>query len=69
MFAPHKLKIEGDLLSKLKQCADAVGYSSVDEFALHVLEKEVARILPPGEDHPRSKEILKKRLQGLGYIE
>ncbi len=69
MFGSHKVKIEGELLDKVKRCADACGYASVDEFVLHALEKEVNKVLPPGEGESTSKEILRKRLQGLGYIE
>ena len=69
MFGAHKVKIEGELLNKIKQCADACGYSSVDEFVIHALEKEVNKVLPPGEGGATSKELVKKRLQGLGYIE
>ena len=69
MFGSHKVKLEGELLDKVKQCAEAGGYSSVDEFVLHVLEKEVNKVLPPGEGGSTSREIIKKRLQGLGYIE
>jgi hypothetical protein len=69
MFGSHKVKLEGELLDKVKQCAKACGYASVDEFVVHALEKEVNKVLPPGEGRPSSKEIVKKRLQGLGYIE
>ena len=69
MFGSHKVKIEGELLDKVRQCAEACGYSSLDEFVLHALEKEVNRVLPPSEGGSTSKEIIKKRLQGLGYIE
>lgn len=68
LFGSHKIKIEGDLLEKAQKCAEACGYESVDEFVLHVLEKEIKKVLPPDEDAP-SKELVKKRLQGLGYIE
>jgi hypothetical protein len=68
LFGSHKIKIEGDLLKKAQKCAEACGYESVDEFVLHVLEKEIKKVLPPDEDAP-SKEVVKKRLQGLGYIE
>jgi len=68
MFGSHKVKIEGELLDKAKQCADACGYESVDEFVIHMLEREIKKVLPPDEDAP-SKELVKKRLQGLGYIE
>jgi hypothetical protein len=69
MFDSHKVKIEGDLLDKVKQCTEACGYASIDQFVLHALEKEVNKILPPGENGSASKEIVKKRLQGLGYID
>jgi hypothetical protein len=69
MFGSHKVKIEGELLEKVKKCADAAGYSSVDEFMVHALEKEINKILPPDEGATTSKELIKKRLQGLGYIE
>lgn len=70
MFGSHKVKIEGELLEQAKQCADACGYESVDEFVIHMLEKEVKKILAPedGGGAP-SREEVKKRLQGLGYIE
>ena len=67
-MASYKVKIEGDLLEQAKKCTEAIGYASVDEFVLHVLEKEVKRIFPDG-DAAESKEKITKRLQGLGYIE
>lgn len=69
MFGSHKVKIEGELLDQAKQCADVAGYESVDEFVIHMLEKEVKKILTPEEGSAPSKELIKKRLQGLGYIE
>ena len=68
MFSSHKVKIEGDLLDKAKQCAESEGYASVDEFVTHVLEKEIGKLMPP-KDGVASKELVKKRLQGLGYLE
>jgi hypothetical protein len=67
MFGSHKVKIEGELLEKVKQCSEAAGYESIDEFVIHVLEKETNKILPP--DESTSKEEVQKRLRGLGYIE
>jgi len=68
MFGSHKVKIEGELLEKVKQCSDAAGYESLDEFVIHVLEKETNKILPQDEGGA-SKEEIQKRLRGLGYIE
>ena len=65
----QKIKIEGELLDQAKKCAEAAGYSSVDEFVIHMLEKEVKKILGPEEGGEASKETVRKRLQGLGYID
>jgi hypothetical protein len=67
MFGSHKVKIEGELLEKVKQCSDAAGYESIDEFVTHMLEKETRKILP--DESGASKEEIQKRLRGLGYIE
>jgi predicted CopG family antitoxin len=64
----RKFAIGDDLYEKLKKCSETAGYSSPEEFALHVLEKEVDRILGGGGGDS-DEEIIKKRLQGLGYID
>jgi len=64
MFGGNKIKIEKDLLDRLKKASELAGYSSVDEFIIHVLEKELENI---GGDDSTDEEI-KKRLEGLGYI-
>ncbi|HEV2173120.1 MAG TPA: hypothetical protein VGR71_06115 [Nitrospira sp.] len=69
MFGSHKVKIEGDLLDKAQKCAEAAGYESVDEFVIHMLEKETKKILGSDGGQAPSAETVKKRLQGLGYIE
>ena len=58
-----KIKLDKDLYSRVKKFAELAGYSSVDEFVIHALEKELAQ-LEGAED----EEEIKKRLQGLGYI-
>ncbi len=66
----HKIKLEGELLAKAEQCAEASGYASVDEFVIHTIEKEIKRLLPPEQGgDAASKEKVTKHLQGLGYIE
>jgi len=62
-MATAKIKIDADLLAKIKKYAEMSGYSSAEEFITHCLEKEVAKI--EGAD---SEEEIKKRLKGLGYI-
>lgn len=65
----YRLKIEGELLEKATKCAEASGYSSVDEFLLHTIEKEIARLMGPGDGGSETEDTVKKRLQGLGYID
>jgi hypothetical protein len=57
------IKLDKGLLARVKRYADLAGYSSVDEFVTHVLEKELAKL--EGSD---SEEDIKKKLKGLGYI-
>lgn len=59
-----KVKIDKDLLQKIKRYADIAGYASAEEFITHALEKEIALLEEAGTD----EEEIKKRLQGLGYI-
>lgn len=63
MFQPT-IKLNKELMARVKRCSDAAGYSSPDEFVQHVLEKELARI----EDAASDEEIVKK-LKGLGYLD
>ena len=63
MFGGNKIKIEKDLWERLKKASEIAGYSSVDEFVIHVLEKELS-----GVDEGASEEEIKKKLEGLGYI-
>ena len=58
-----KVKLDRDLLARVKRCSDIAGYSSVEEFITHALEKELAQI-----EESDSEEEIRKRLQGLGYI-
>lgn len=59
-----KIKIDKHLFARAKQVADTAGYSNVEEFVSHLIEKEVARF---ESDTPDEK--VADRLRGLGYIE
>lgn len=61
--AGKKVTLEKALLARAKRYADLAGYSSVEEFVTHALEKELAHL-----DAADSEEEIKKRLRGLGYI-
>lgn len=58
-----KIKIEKELMKKIKHYAKIAGYSSEEEFVTHALEKEIANL-----EEADSEEEVKKKLQGLGYI-
>lgn len=58
-----KIKIDKNLLDKIKKYAEMSGYSSAEEFIAHCLEKEIAKI-----EEADSEEEVKKKLKGLGYI-
>jgi metal-responsive CopG/Arc/MetJ family transcriptional regulator len=58
-----KVKLDRDLLARVKRYADIAGYSSVEEFITHALEKELAQL-----EEADSEDEIRKRLQGLGYI-
>lgn len=59
-----KIKIDKDLLEKVKKYAAIAGYSSPEEFVQHVLEREISKFDEGGD----SEEEIRKRMQGLGYI-
>jgi metal-responsive CopG/Arc/MetJ family transcriptional regulator len=63
MFGSNSVKIDKHLLAKVKRYADLAGYSSVNEFVAHVLEKEIAKL-----NESDSEEEIKKKLKGLGYL-
>jgi metal-responsive CopG/Arc/MetJ family transcriptional regulator len=63
MFGSKSIKLDPDLLAKVKKYSDIAGYSSPEEFITHALEKELAKLEGAG-----SEEEIKKRLRGLGYI-
>lgn len=58
-----KIKLDTDLLKRVRKYSDIAGYSSVEEFIEHALEKEFASLEDAG-----SEEELRQRLRGLGYI-
>lgn len=58
-----KIKLDRDLMDKVKKYAEMSGYSSPEEFVTHCLEKEIAKL-----EESDSEEEIKKKLKGLGYI-
>lgn len=58
-----KVKVEKSLFNKIKMYSDIAGYSSVEEFVHHALEKEIEQF--EGAD---TEEEIREKLKGLGYI-
>jgi metal-responsive CopG/Arc/MetJ family transcriptional regulator len=63
MFGGSSIKIDKDLLEKVKKFAKIAGYSSPEEFVTHALEKEIAKL-----EESDSEDEIKEKLKGLGYI-
>ncbi|NOS99111.1 MAG: hypothetical protein HOP29_00605 [Phycisphaerales bacterium] len=59
-----KIKIDSHLHDRVRAASEAAGYASVEEFVMHVLEKEVSRLAEAGDDAG-----VIDRLKGLGYLE
>jgi metal-responsive CopG/Arc/MetJ family transcriptional regulator len=59
----EKVKLDKDLLDKVRKFSEVAGYSSVEEFITHCLEKEISKL-----EESDSEEEVKKKLKGLGYI-
>lgn len=65
MFGP-KIKLDKDLLERCTFYATERGYSSVEEFITHTLEKELKNT---GKAMQEEENEIAKKLKGLGYLE
>jgi len=63
MLSP-KIKIDKALYDRLTELSRKAGYSSVQEFVTHLIERELAQF-----DEAHTDEQIEERLRGLGYIE
>ncbi|MCP4708449.1 MAG: hypothetical protein GY869_07485 [Planctomycetes bacterium] len=61
-----KIKLDAHLYDRAKKVAGIAGYSGVDEFVIHLLEKELSQLEAAEGD---TDEQVKERLRGLGYLE
>ncbi len=59
-----KIKLDSHLYDRVKKIAEIAGYSSTDEFIIHVIEKELQKL-----ESAETDEKVEERLRGLGYIE
>jgi hypothetical protein len=60
-----KFKIDSELKIRLDKVSEAGGYSSVEEFVLRLVERELDKLDPGSEE---SEESIRKKLEGLGYM-
>ena len=58
------VKLNKSLCERARLVVEKAGYSSLEEFIEHAMEKDLARLEEAG-----SKEDLIKKLKGLGYLE
>lgn len=63
MFGGKKIKIDKEFFDRIQKYAEMAGYSSVDEFVIHVLEKELQQL-----EEAQSDDEIKEKLKGLGYL-
>ena len=62
-----KIKVDGGLLERATRAAEAAGYSSVEEFVAHLIEKELAQ--SETDEADEAEQQVADRLRGLGYID
>jgi hypothetical protein len=64
MRSKTALKLDKSLCERAARCADQAGYSSLEEFVEHAIEKELAQL-----EKPDSSSDVAEKLKGLGYLE
>ena len=65
----QKIKISNEMMARIKDAVETVGYSTIDEFVETALERELQRVSVSSSNSSNSDEAVRKQLQGLGYIE
>jgi hypothetical protein len=65
MFGSRRVKLDKRLIERARQTAERAGYSSLDEFVAHTLERAVAQ---SEEAEREGEDEVKRRLKGLGYL-
>ena len=63
MGSKTTVKLSKSLCERARMLVEKVGYSSLEEFIEHAIEKDLARL-----EEADSKEDLIKKLKGLGYL-
>ena len=58
------LKLDKALCERARKASEKAGYSSLEEFVQHAIEKELGAL-----EESEAKEEVVKQLKGLGYLE
>jgi hypothetical protein len=64
VYRVPKIKIDDGLYDRVKKVAQTAGYASVDEFIVHIIERELGQLEAADDE----QQVL-ERLRGLGYID
>jgi len=59
----ESVKLKKSLCDRARVVVEKVGYSSLEEFIEHAMERDLNRL-----EQAQSKEDLIQKLQGLGYL-
>lgn len=59
-----KIKLDPALYDRVKKVSELAGFSSPEEFIVHVIEKELSVL-----ESADSDQEVTERLKGLGYLE
>jgi len=63
MKAKTTVKLNASLCERARQIVERAGYSSLEEFIEHAMDRDLARL-----ETSESKEELMRKLKGLGYL-
>ncbi len=64
-----KIKLNQEVFDLAVRVAQMAGYSCVEEFITHAIDKELSRLEAQTSQSKESENQLQQRLRGLGYIE
>ena len=63
MKSKTTVKLNPSLCDRAKKIVEKAGYSSLEEFIEHAMERDLSRL-----ETSESKEELMRKLKGLGYL-
>ncbi len=63
MLSKTTVKLNKVICERARRAAEAAGYSSLEEFIEHAVEKQLA-----DREQSPSKDELARKLKGLGYL-